>query len=179
MIENQNIISDRNMASCGDITFINDTISNNAIVNIHAQDAVYLKPGFHAYAGTNVHITVGGSLQVSPQNSMLLNNEIILEDIFEEPNLLSFTLNNTTISNHNLNFNLYPNPNNGTFQLETNFPLSEIGTLTITNPLGVTIYKIKELVSNTIQLQTSVTGLYFVIVTLKDGSVLTQKMVVQ
>lgn len=42
IIENMAITADRNMNSCGDITFINDTISNNATVNIHAQDAVYL-----------------------------------------------------------------------------------------------------------------------------------------
>jgi hypothetical protein len=59
VIANMAITSDRNMNSCGEITFINDTISNNAEVNIHAQDAVYLQPGFHAVAGTTVRISDG------------------------------------------------------------------------------------------------------------------------
>ena len=75
--------------------------------------------------------------------------------------------------------NLYPNPNNGTFQLETNFPLSEIGTLKITNPLGITVYETQSLVSNEIQWATAVSGICFVIIHLKDGTVLSQKMMVQ
>jgi hypothetical protein len=74
---------------------------------------------------------------------------------------------------------IIPNPNPGTFQLETNFPLSDITNLKITNPLGITIYEDKNVTEHTIQLQNSSSGLYFVLVILKDGSVLTQKMVVQ
>jgi hypothetical protein len=45
--------------------------------------------------------------------------------------------------------------------------------------LGATVYETQALTSNTIQLQTSATGTFFVVVILKDGTVLTQKMVVQ
>jgi len=37
-------------------------------------------------------------------------------------------------------FNLFPNPNSGTFQIETNFPLSEIAHLKITNILNGVAY---------------------------------------
>jgi hypothetical protein len=76
------------------------------------------------------------------------------------------------------NFVIIPNPNPGTFQLETNFPLSEIGNLKIINMLGVTVYETQTLSSNTIQLQASA-GQYFVVMVLKDDTVLTQKMMIQ
>jgi len=76
-------------------------------------------------------------------------------------------------------FTLFPNPNPGTFQIETNFPLSEISQLKITNTLGLTVCETINLTSNEIQLPNSVSGLYFVVMVLKDGSVLTQKMMVQ
>jgi len=45
--------------------------------------------------------------------------------------------------------------------------------------MGVTVYETQKIISNTIQLQSTVSGLHFVIILLKDGTVLTQKMVVQ
>ncbi|MCL2289258.1 MAG: T9SS type A sorting domain-containing protein [Bacteroidetes bacterium] len=76
-------------------------------------------------------------------------------------------------------FSILPNPNPGTFQLETNFSLTAIGNLKIINSLGATIYENQELTSNTIQLQTTATGTFFVVIILKDGAVLTRKMVIQ
>jgi len=40
-------------------------------------------------------------------------------------------------------------------------------------------YETQNLFSNTIQLPASASGLHFVVVMLKDGTVLTQKMVIQ
>jgi len=82
---------------------------------------------------------------------------------------------------HQFSYELYlhPNPNLGTFQIETNFPLSEISQLKITNTLGLTVYETKSLASSEIQLQNTAPGLYFVVMVLRDGSVLTQKMMVQ
>ena len=77
------------------------------------------------------------------------------------------------------NFIIIPNPNSGTFQLETNFPLSEIGNLKIINSLGISVYETQSLSSNTIQLQNSASGMFFVVIVLKDGNMLTQKMMVQ
>jgi hypothetical protein len=74
---------------------------------------------------------------------------------------------------------IIPNPNPGAFQLETNFLLSDIGNLKITNLLGVTVYESKNPASNTIQLPASISGQHFVVVNLKDGTVLTQKMMIQ
>jgi hypothetical protein len=76
-------------------------------------------------------------------------------------------------------FSIIPNPNPGTFQLETNFPLTDIVNLKVTNTLGAIVYETQNLTSNTIQLATSASGMFFVVIHLKDGTVLTQKMMVQ
>jgi len=75
--------------------------------------------------------------------------------------------------------NIIPNPNSGAFQIESNFPLSNIVNLKITNMLGTTVYETQNLTSNSIRFQTSTAGVYFVVITLKDGRLLTQKMMVQ
>jgi hypothetical protein len=77
------------------------------------------------------------------------------------------------------NFVIIPNPNSGNFQLETNFPLSDIANLKITNPLGVIVYKTQDVTEDTLQLSNSASGMFFVVIVLKDGTMLTQKMMVQ
>jgi len=74
---------------------------------------------------------------------------------------------------------IIPNPNGGTFQLETNFPLSAIESLKITNMLGVQVYESQNITSPTIQLTGLASGQYFVVVLLKDGTLLTQKLMLQ
>jgi len=76
-------------------------------------------------------------------------------------------------------FSIIPNPNSGTFQIETNFPLSDIANLKVVNTLGIAVYKTQELLTHTIQLQDAASGMFFVVVFLKDGTMLTQKMMVQ
>jgi len=76
-------------------------------------------------------------------------------------------------------FIIIPNPNPGAFQIETNFPLSEIALIKITNLLGVPVYETQNPTSNTIQLPATVSGQHFVALMLKNGKVLTQKMMVQ
>jgi len=76
-------------------------------------------------------------------------------------------------------FSIIPNPNSGTFQLETNFPLSNIGNLKVVNLLGATVFETQNVMKNTIQLQNSAAGMFFLVIILKDGNVLTQKIVVR
>jgi hypothetical protein len=101
--------------------------------------------------------------------------ETEIPDIFLSHSSNNLPLQDETPIQH---FSIIPNPNPGAFQLETNFPLSDIGHLKITNLLGVTVYESKNLATNTIQLPASISGQHFVVVNLKDGTVLTQKMMI-
>ena len=47
------------------------------------------------------------------------------------------------------------------------------------NLLGVSVYETQKVSSNTIQINNAPAGQYFVVMILKDGNVLTQKMMVQ
>jgi len=96
--------------------------------------------------------------------------------LFSPPNPNDTPLQYATASP---NFSIIPNPNSGTFQLETNFPLSEIGNLKVVNLLGVTVLETQNVAEHTIQMQHSASGMFFVVVVLKDGKMLTQKMMVQ
>jgi len=115
-------------------------------------------------------------------NSKSSNEESEETDNPETPNpSFSPPANNITLPNENLapNFVIIPNPNPGTFQIETNFPLSQISNLKILNSLGATVYETQNLSFSTIQLPTVASGQHFVMVMLKDGTVLTQKMMLQ
>jgi len=113
-----------------------------------------------------------------------LTDKSLNEEPEETENLNTFSLSdveNMIFLDENAvpNFSIIPNPNPGTFQLETNFPLSDIANLKITSLLGATVYETQNVSSNTIQLQNTAAGQHFVVIILKDGSVLTQKMVIQ
>jgi hypothetical protein len=94
---------------------------------------------------------------------------------------LSFPLNNILPQTElpPRHFSILPNPNPSAFQIETNFPLSEIANLKITNSLGGIVYETQNPATNAIQMPASASGLHFVVIILKDGSVLTQKMMIQ
>jgi len=57
--------------------------------------------------------------------------------------------------------------------------LTEVEILKVINLLGATIYETQHLFSNAIQLPTYAQGVHFVMLFLKDGAVLTQKMMIQ
>ena len=174
-ITNQTITTNKTFVGCETLNFQNVTITNNATVNILAEENVRLKSNFHATAGTNVHITIASYPFPSPPNPMLSNSDTFQEDADHQ----NFIENRTDFANNSHNFKLYPNPNNGTFQIETNFPISEIVKFKVVNLLGVSIYENLNVISNTIQLQTPATGTVFVIMMLKNGTMLREKMVIQ
>jgi len=167
------------------VTISNTTINTNTTVNVYGKETVILRPDFHAKAGSNVKINAEGQkgkannnstyvkITAEDQNGKGNNNSTYSENTIKS---LNFSLPQSQVSPK---INLYPNPNNGSFNIETNFPLTEIGNLKITNLMGATVYETQKVTSNTIQLQNPAKGTYFVVMILKDGSVLTQKMMVQ
>jgi len=170
-ISNKTYSSNCTIIGCENLNFENVTINNNAKVIIYAGEKIRLKPNFRAQAGTTVKISIVPPATLSPpQSSMVvINNESgdnleeeIGKDIHKKPEIT-----------------LFPNPNSGSFQLETNFPLSDISNLKITNLMGVTVYETQHLVSNEIKLQNPVDGLHFVVMHLKDSTLITQKVMVQ
>ena len=170
-LTNQTISSNKIIKGCATLNIKDVTINNSATVVITADKEVIIKPGFHAVAGTDVSISINPTSLSPPQNLLVINNETI--------NSLEDEKKTEVPINKRPSFTLFPNPNPGTFQIETNFPLDEITNFKITNSLGATVYETQNLFLNTIQLPTSVSGLHFVVAMLKTGTVLTQKMMVQ
>jgi len=177
-LTNQTMTTNKDITMCGEINIQNVTISNDATININSGDKVVINPNFHVATGTNVHITIGNPLECDalPQKSLFFTNN---ESHFEEPYLQNFATNITNFTNQIPNFTLYPNPSNGSFNIETNFPLTDIAHLKIVNLIGATVYETQNVVSNTVQLPRPTAGTFFVVMILKDGAVLTQKMIVK
>ena len=148
-------------------------IPNKATTSYKAGAEIELIEGFHAKAGSTFSATIEENTEcINPPQYISFSpkgKEQHLENSTENPNILKTSPL----------FTLYPNPNLGTFQLETNFPLSHISNLKITNSLGAPVYEAKQLVSNEIQLPNASAGLHFVVMVLVDGTILTQKMVIQ
>jgi hypothetical protein len=170
--KNRTISVNLNITGCDTLTIQNVNITDSTVM-IHANEAVNISD-FHAEAGSEVSITVGNS-DFDPPSILPEHDEIKINDetAFAE-HLFTHTEMQSSCS-----FTLNPNPNAGTFQLETNFPLSNIRDVKVINLLGVSVYETQNLTSGNIQLPSSATGQHFVVITFKDGSVLTQKMMIR
>jgi len=150
-------------------------IKDGAEVTYKAGIEIVLQDGFRAKSGANFSAVIEelecngtNTVSYSPQKDEAYGDIVIEDD--------NFPLSQIQVLHK---FNIIPNPNPGVFQLETNFPLSDIGNLKITNTMGVTVYETQNVTEHTIQLQNTASGLFFVVIILKDGNVLTQKMMVQ
>jgi len=147
-----------------------------------AHQEVRLKPGFHAKAGSEFRAYIEPCPNCENRNSSMLavsTSEELNETNNSSDDTMPMGTKSLQAETNGKEITLYPNPNNGTFQIDANFPLTDIADFKIINLLGIPIYETQNLTSNTIQLGTSTSGYCFVIMILKDGSVLTQKMVIQ
>jgi len=161
------------------ITISNTTIQSGATVKFHAKDRIVINPDTYMRDGSHVlfEIDVCGIWNKSGSNFYYSNEtDGDLYNNIEETALLQTDFTESNFRNAEIK--LIPNPNSGTFQLETNFPLSDITHLKITNMLGISVYETQNLTTNSIQLQNAANGLYFVVAMLKDGNLLAQKMMV-
>jgi len=147
-------------------------------VKVQAKEWIKICPNFVAQAGSNVIISIDppaaapSPTYLSSPKVSTTNYEILLEN----PSLRNLATNNPDIEFHNHSFTLYPNPNNGKFQIDANFPLTDIANFKVVSLLGVTIYETQNLTSSSIQLSSHVSGTVFVITILKNGTLLTHKM---
>jgi hypothetical protein len=131
VIQNQIINSSRKILSCGTIEIKNTTISSGVTVNIHAQESVTIKPGFHAVAGSNVRIVAERHIRAnsSPDNSLPLDNDDT------KSFSLSEELTVATIETTGVDFSVFPNPNDGNFTVKIEGELQPY-TIEIFNNLG-------------------------------------------
>ena len=157
------------------IVISNTNVQNKATVNFKAEESVSVNSTFHAVAGSKVHISIGTIPPCVPPTTF--NNMLTTND--EKPYYLMRTEDILANNFFKPNFKLSPNPNTGAFKIETNFPVTEVARLKITNTLGVSVYETQTLSSQEIQLPNASAGLYFVVVLLNDGTVLNQKMMIQ
>jgi len=166
----------------------NVTISGTSIVNFRSGNTIVWKEGttitpsgngiVRAYIEPFILGDCEPSYYISQKNNSLMS--VVSEEFLIENEYITNEYTNVDVHpDIDFKFKLYPNPNPGTFQIKSNFSLSDIGNLKILNLLGATVYETQNLSSNTIQLPTTVSGTFFVAIILKDGAVLTQKMVVR
>jgi len=159
------------------VNISNTSYNNGAVAKYYVGNKILISPNTVINAGSNVLFVASGVIGGSKSGS---NNEEFDEELSENEEMLTPPKNAIAeVKTTSPAIKLHPNPNAGTFQLETNIPLTDIANLKITNPLGATIYETQNVTSNTIQLQIYASGLHFVVVMLKDGTVLTQKMMIQ
>jgi len=157
---------------------------------VAGEDSAFFKPGYwyQHFIQLWVFTCQGNWIEYQPFGFIVDNpksksssSDSEFDETENPPSFLTPPPNNITFQDDNSvpRFSIIPNPNAGTFQLETNFPITAIETLKITNMLGVPVYESQNVTSPTIQLPASASGQHVVVLSLKDGTVLSQKMMLQ
>jgi hypothetical protein len=173
---NKIITRDTTIIGCRVQHVKNVQIINGVSVDITAVESIIIDSDFHAVDSSNVHIYIDDSPKRSSPQPPFSNDS----EMSAASNELEYLeTKNAEFTSQKRSFNLFPNPNTGTFQLETNFALTEIAYLKVIDMIGTTVYEVKNLSSTTIQLPSIANGLYFVVIGLKDGSLLREKVVIQ
>jgi hypothetical protein len=151
-----------------------------------AHEEIYLKPGFYAMAGSTFHAKIERceSCNDLQRSAVLDNHSEDMEDYFNlNDSMLSKKLFQTTnkLSQAEVEteeITLYPNPNNGSFTISTNFDPQEITSVQVYSSLGQIVYQQNGWKQENIQLPTSYKGVYIVKFTTKHNTFY-QKMIVQ
>ncbi|MBN1926949.1 MAG: M6 family metalloprotease domain-containing protein [Prolixibacteraceae bacterium] len=147
-------------------------------VNLIAGESISFLPGFHAHSGSymDAYITTTGSFCDA------LPEQAIVEYIAPEK-LKSSTIQNLTESTDHtisqpLSVILYPNPNNGIFNVETNLEGESI-LIKVINNTGALVYQNRAMQLTTkLNLQTLRSGIYFLQV-VSGGQQKTLKFIIE
>ena len=136
-------------------------------VEFYAEKIVLL-PGFKAEAGSHF-IASAKPCQRVCSGGRGNDDEasfVVLDTLISNENKMKYHKANETgyenIIKDNENIEIHPNPNTGTFTIETDLDPQEIIRIQVLNMLGQSIYQQVGLPSNTIQLPSSEKGLFYV-----------------
>ena len=170
-------------AASGNTTY---TINSGAAVNLLAGESITLSSGFHAKAGSNFSAKISAISDCSNITPNTMQKSAIApitnlnqKDIDECLSIIKKALNREYMNyeKENNNISLYPNPNNGSFTIQTN-SLESIEKLEVVTMLGQVVYSVQHPSENTITLPTGIKGAFFVRITTQKESV-TQKIIVE
>jgi len=153
------------------ITVSNATFYSGANYTLTAGDRIVFQPGTSIKLGASVSAKIApcsGSLvscgtHSSNRKSMLYSSQ---EDENEENNY-----------ENNEELTIHPNPNTGTFTINTNIDPQEIISVQVFSMIGQSIYKQSGLPNSTIQMPSSTSGMFYVEILTKTEKFV-RKMVV-
>lgn len=157
----------------------NFVVSETASAILHAGSSIVLQNGTIISPQTSGYFRA----YVEPFNPCLQKNSSSLHPILSYSNAEkeSFCNNNSVDTSVFFSKNLcsiYPNPNNGNFFIELSNPNTEIVRIQIKNCMGKTVFERNGGGEKEISLNAASSGLYFVILTLKN-QIITQKIIVK
>ena len=149
----------------------NDIIYPDANVNFIAGNAVNMTDGFSVISGSNFSATIDGGLSCSPN--------IILPRTMHHNTPLQSNPESPSKQKEYLSLAVQPNPNNGSFSLKTLD--GKTGRLYIYNIVGKLIFSNEDYSLNiwSVDLSAFSQGIYWAKVITEDGSVRTQKIVLE
>jgi hypothetical protein len=161
------------------------TISSGELAVYSAHEKVIFRPGFKVEAGGRLIAridpcpgcnTANQSVVSSSYNGEAGYGHFLTDSAQTLPNMPSQNgLSDDPQSKH---ITIYPNPNDGTFTLSTNFDPQEIVSIRIFNLLGNTVFEQNGIIHTQITLPNPTAGMYFLKAILQSG-IITQKFVVQ
>ncbi|MDR1112237.1 MAG: C10 family peptidase [Bacteroidales bacterium] len=161
------------------------TIPAGGVSEYVAHKEIRLLPGFHAEAGSYFRAHIEPCMGCSEvQSSSMLNNPINEDDFSGIYDMLPPLKQGYSVAANHFqeeeteNITLYPNPNNGSFTIETNFDPREVTTVQIYNSLGQLAYSQAGLPQAAITVPGMSKGLFVVKITTATNQFM-HKMVVQ
>lgn len=143
------------------------TIQSGQSAEYVAHKRIVLQTGFKVEAGAHFIARIEPCTSYETLRSMLLlaqNEDSTLNLYNSNDTSMQKSLENLQEEERASNkfIDLFPNPNNGTFTIKTNFDEEEILSIQVYNILGQRIYKQTGLSDNTIQLPQSAKGIFWV-----------------